>query len=206
MAAVAVRCWWFVVVAGVLVLAGCTGSGEGAGRDDGSRADGSMATTTVMERRSGEPASTSTSVASTKPVPEVGVAEAEDLLTVLAAVVPIPADARGCVAEKLAEDPELARELRARGAKGEVPGAVMDLGSVCMTELRALPALLAGLEDSATGGLSDAQRSCVSEGYLGLDQEVRDAAVAEALGAGRGTEAAGGVEAMLADCGVKVGG
>jgi len=198
------HCGW-VLVAALTLVAGCTKS------DDAGRSGGSAGS--AVERSGSSSTSTSTSQAAgssrdSGEEPEaqpVGVREAEDLLTVLAPVVPIPEDARGCVAEKLAEDPELVAALRRSGAKGEVPGGVMDLGAACMQELHALPAFLDGVDEQVDGGLSEAERSCVTEGYLALDPEVLDAAVADAVGAGRGVKAAGEIKSMLLACGVKVG-
>jgi hypothetical protein len=132
--------------------------------------------------------------------------EVRDLLAVLAPVVPIPAEAHACVADRLAKEPELVAALRATGTGEAAPDGVMDAGAACMQEIHALPALLDGLEADAEGGLTDEERACIEDGYRELDPEVLDAAVADALGASGGVDAAKELGSMLRACGAKVGG
>lgn len=184
-----------------LVLAGGCTAGDRPHADrapSAGRAERNPVSTT------GAPDAPSTTVAAPGKAPAP--AETADLVGVLAPVVLIPEDARGCVAEKLAGRPDLVEKLRQAGSGKPVPGGVLDLGAACMQELHALPAFLDGLHETVEGGLSSKERACASEGYLALEPEVVDAAVADALGATKGTGAAKEIRSMLRACGVKVGG
>ena len=198
-----VRWYWLGLAS--LVLAGCSSGPQG---DTGPSR--SAATTTTAARASATSSTVPerpTTTITAPPEQSADVAAVSDLLGVLAPYVPIPEDARSCVAAKVADDPALVSELRKTSAARPVPDGVMAAGSACMQELHALPALLDGLDEQVPGGLSDAQRECVEDGYRKLEPAARDAVVADALGGrGEAVEGVGQVKAMLQDCGVKVGG
>lgn len=191
--------WWVAAASSLLVLgAGCSGADSGPEGTDA--------------REVSEPGLSASDPADVHESSEQGAeapdpvtpGEAEDLVAVFAGRLPVPDDAHGCIAERLAGEPGLAAGLREAGVDGELPDGVLSAAASCMEATGALPAFVESLE-SSTGGLSDEQRACVIEGYLTAGPDAVDAARVEALGGEADEELTGVLGEMVRDCGVSGG-
>jgi hypothetical protein len=109
---------------------------------------------------------------SSKGSPEVSAADAAETV---AAVFDVPDDQRACLEQHFADEAEARRVFSGQdvASAGELR-ALGEVEAACIRPETLAAAITNGADDSFGGTLTDAQRTCLTDGVTGLDDADRD--------------------------------